>query len=1544
MGPQANHTSGAAQVGPAPDNPNVPKAPGSSASTVQAEHLWDPLARWIMHSRSSWRLRVFCRSSFLKQGYEAKEPRTPRPVWPIPLPYASPLDGEQKEKSFKHAINVMVVILNWLQLGQPRSLPKDFSTRAPLSPEQLSIVKRLRRLAAEWMDLGEVTAEEMGRAAGKVESLEATVRHLTVRAVRMVEKGGSARMAGPRCSRSGETDTLLAEVQLAKDIESNRLAFRGEPAFDPLPYLEGEVRAIYEEPLANSLDPAEALATPPHVQVRGKQKEVMGLLKKLDATNRLALLDPKTVRKGREAGLFSLMKNTTTDRLILDARPANELEVGINDWTASMATIVPLLDLVIPPQSSALAAGEDLRDYYYYFLVSPSRCTRNAIKYKVPLAEARRMKSYPSAVPELREYVPGLATMAMGDINAVEVGQQSHVMLAMSIGIRAKDLLTLRGRLPREGPYIGIVIDDFVVLELVPRSLSDPKELESSRIADRMLETYAAVGLKSNETKRFRAATSAKFWGASFQGDAGTMRAQLEKVLPIALVTAQVARLGAANRKLLEILTGSWVAILQYRRRAMCLLDSLFADIQRFDYSTTFFLAAETVDELWTLVGLCPLFVADLRAAVNQELALVDASGEWEAEVTTTVTPELATELSRQKLTKAAWSRLLTPFQARQRMHGLLSPSQEIPEGEEPARNHPLWTTAVKSHQFSLRWRKRTKRGAHINVSELSAALRSEARRCRRYPNQRLLLGSDSQVTLGALVRGRSSSKSLNRQLKQALPNLLAYNIYTNTQYIPTAVNTADDPTRDKECRPAELPEPFWFSEAAAGRFAGLDSILEAQGIDDESVARLPTRPRWREDVAGAVSEQEELVSAEAERPCGALCPSGDLRVPSVPSTSTEPAASSLFQCRDLPSLAPMRQQLRTGRNHRSRKPPVAAAPVFEPWLPRRRLDCKATKLLSALPRNQFVVPRGLKYEDIADRPGHLDLFSGCRVAAQELANRSGRWVLTYDIEHSPLEDLLNLTVQAYIETMLEHGCFLTVTGGPVCASFSRAVRPAVRTALKPEGLDDLTETMQRKVEMGNRMSQWVARIVVLCLTINIPFWIENPAGSFLWLQPEWRDIVLRVQSFVTDYCRWSTPWRKRTRFLGAFSAAGKRCMCVCKQKHVQLTGYSSSHKCSWTKAAEAYPRPLAAFLAGALVESLKPPIRRRELDPAACARCNSRRIGEATNPGPRPRHVRPSVDLEQVQLVQPSTIAIQNRAHRLFLDWLQQELTAESWESIKVAPQLQIIFLRSFGNWMYNQGMPMYLFRHLVVLCQQQYPAERHQITTAWELLARWELVQPVTHRPPLPKPLLDAFVCLALSWGWARWAAVTMLAFHGACRVGEPLRACRRDLILPEEAGLESEIVFLNIAAPKPGRRGKGKTQHTKITDLSAVRLAVAVFSHLQPEEQLYPSTLSSFRRRWDRLCCVLEIPKTASITPGCVRGGGAVFLYHKGEPIANIQWTMRLKHQGTLESYLQETAALAVMQRLHSKSKQMVQSCSRMLPFIMRIWTSSNSSLGD
>lgn len=246
---------------------------------------------------------------------------------------------------------------------------------------------------------------------------------------------------------------------------------------------------------------------------------------------------------------------------------------------------------------------------------------------------------------------------------------------------------------------------------------------------------------------------------------------------------------------------------------------------------------------------------------------------------------------------------------------------------------------------------------------------------------------------------------------------------------------------------------------------------------------------------------------------------------------------------------------------------------------------------------------------------------------------------------------------------------------------------------------------------------------------------------------------------------------------------------------------------------AEPYPTGLARYLAVLVVEGLKPPHRRGKLDIVACAKACGRCIGEALNPGPRPRARGPFVsDLELIDTVEPGTRAVQARAMDKLDSWLLRELGEETFNSVsQICPKLRLLFLRAFGNWLFQRGEAMYLYRHLVVHLQQTYPGERTMLAPAWDLLNRWEIVLPVQHRPPLPRVVLDAMLSISLQWGWYRFACITALAFHGAMRIGEPLRALRSDLVLPTEAFLDEHVCFISIQKPKSRRRGKGKTDPT-------------------------------------------------------------------------------------------------------------------------------------
>ena len=88
--------------------------------------------------------------------------------------------------------------------------------------------------------------------------------------------------------------------------------------------------------------------------------------------------------------------------------------------------------------------------------------------------------------------------------------------------------------------------------------------------------------------------------------------------------------------------------------------------------------------------------------------------------------------------------------------------------------------------------------------------------------------------------------------------------------------------------------------------------------------------------------------------------------------------------------------------------------------------------------------------------------------------------------------------------------------------------------------------------------------------------------------------------------------------------------------------------------------------------------------------------------------------------------------------------------------------------------------------------------------------------------------------------------------------------------------------------------------------------------------------YRKRWDKLLRALGIPADFHLTPGGLRGGGAVAAYRRGDQVSEIQWRMRLQHVGTLAFYLQEVAALSVIPRLHPRARGKVFRSSCIISF--------------
>ena len=584
-------------------------------------------------------------------------------------------------------------------------------------------------------------------------------------------------------------------------------------------------------------------------------------------------------------------------------------------------------------------------------------------------------------------------------------------------------------------------------------------------------------------------------------------------------------------------------------------------------------------------------------------------------------------------------------------------------------------------------------------------------------------------------------------------------------------------------------------------------------------------------------------------------------------------------------------------------------------------LNSAAADLLKTFPLRQFLLPKGFKG---FDRPGALDLFSGSFGTAKALIRHGAPWVLCFEWKRSTGEDLLDEGVRNRIRQLLELGAVKVWGAAPICASFSVAVTPPVRSKRFLRGLPGLSSKMREKIRQGNSHNDFLADLIehTESLTPVVGFWLENPDTSWWWRQKrfsKYRDPSSR-HLFRCCFCRFGTQWRKATRIATNIKGLmGLRMMCMCRRPHQALRG-TAPHGKAWTQIAEPYPRGLCEVLgsAAAIQCGWKGDAR---LDVAGCSRTGSLRAGEAKTPGPRRTRAARHIQLESIQLLSTTTLLREAKILEAFVVWVKQYVRSVELEFLFTAvPSFLVTALSIYGNLEFGRGGVLSDFRHLLLSCQRWLPSVRALIAPCWDLVSKWEMAEPVEHRVPIPEGLVKAMVAVAWQLKWHAWAGVTLLAFYGAGRVGEILKCSRADLVFPSDLmEKEQTSLFLQLRFFKSFGRQPARIQHMKITDATAIHILSLVFERLPASLQLYPSSPSVYRRRWDAILELCMIPTKLRLTPGGLRGGAAVMLYRRGEPVSNILWRLRLRSQTTLESYLQEMAANAVFTALRPEVRQ-------------------------
>ncbi|CAE7201974.1 unnamed protein product [Symbiodinium sp. CCMP2592] len=266
---------------------------------------------------------------------------------------------------------------------------------------------------------------------------------------------------------------------------------------------------------------------------------------------------------------------------------------------------------------------------------------------------------------------------------------------------------------------------------------------------------------------------------------------------------------------------------------------------------------------------------------------------------------------------------------------------------------------------------------------------------------------------------------------------------------------------------------------------------------------------------------------------------------------------------------------------------------------------------------------------------------------------------------------------------------------------------------------------------------------------------------------------------------------------------------------------------------------------------------------------------------------------------------------------------------------------LVAYGKHLFYSGSPKYIFSETINSCTDRFKHFRSFFASAWGVLSRWEEEEPQERSMIIPEAVYKAAISVALLWGWPFFVAALLLGFHGLLRPGEFLKLRRRDLILPSDLLTSTPIAYVRILGAKTKRFLQ--RQHAKISDVLAVQFLSALYGAVPLSEPLFSCSPNVCRRRWDCLFQHLGVPtgdNDRGITPKCLRGSGATWLYQMTEDIGRIQWRGRWQQRRTLEHYLQDVAGQLLLTDLTESQRSAVLELAPFATSLLSLFVSNFS----
>ncbi len=468
-------------------------------------------------------------------------------------------------------------------------------------------------------------------------------------------------------------------------------------------------------------------------------------------------------------GLFAVAKDATTDRLIFDGRRANLYFVP--PPSPELLSPSDLAELIIEPGRPVYVSKSDVSNMYNLLRVPEWMITFLALP---PIRLSSLGKGGKSLV------WPAFVSLPMGHSHAVYIAHSLHQhVVRCSLPLPIRQLVSPNTRWSESTSAFFSYIDDHGFITASAE--------EACLYLHQSVAALDSVGLHHHPKKIFLPThgfkeTEVLGIGISVTGRVFPERSRLKRLMEW---TNHVLETETATLSTLQRIIGSWIWFLLLKRPFLAALENVFAFTtdaadQNIRERT---ITAPVAAEFRRLIHLAPLLDVDLATPFADIVFATDASMTGGAVVSTPVSVKDQMMLLRYSQRKgwSSWQDLEHPSPTPK-----MFCSNEVKE---------LVSASQWKVELSVRWKFEEPCIVILEAQALVLALKIITSRPELHA-KRIAFFVDSTSLLGAVAKGRSSSRRLNRIFQKISSLLIVANVRPIWLWIPSEYNPADTPSR----------------------------------------------------------------------------------------------------------------------------------------------------------------------------------------------------------------------------------------------------------------------------------------------------------------------------------------------------------------------------------------------------------------------------------------------------------------------------------------------------------------------------------------------------------------------------------------------------------------------------------------------------------------------------------------------------------------------------------------------------------------------------